>query len=198
MHGWLDLILADMAPGEPNRSTIELLVGETDRIGKITRNLLEVARDAGDARTDLDVRKMLDEVLSLVHYQMKNSNVELESHLAMQLPLIHGSSGRLKQALINLLVNARQAMPSGGRVTVRAEPDGDGNVCVSVEDTGSGIPQDLKNRVFSPFFTTKQSGTGLGLPVTRKIVEDHGGTIKLETEPGTGARFTLRLPAISQ
>jgi len=194
IHGWLDLILSDMPETNPSRSIIALLVEEADRIGRITRNLLDVARGTGREATELDVRQLLREVLGLVEYQMRHSDVTLESRLAPELPPIHGNSGRLKQALINLLINARQAMPSGGCVTVCAEPDNRGHLCISVQDTGCGISDESRQRIFSPFYTTKRDGTGLGLPVTRRIIEDHGGTIRVETKPGSGSRFTLRLP----
>jgi len=193
--GWLDLLLSDVQDNPQMRSTLELLMNEATRISRLTRNLLEVARGVSEAPRECDVQTLLDEVLSLVRYEMRASNIEVESRLASQLPPIHASPGRLKQALLNVLLNAQQAMPSGGRLVVSAEADADGYVQLAVEDTGCGIPEDIRARIFSPFFTTKQNGTGLGLSVTRKIVEDHGGAVRIESQPGSGTRFTLTLPS---
>src|SRR5207244_642978 len=99
-----------------------------------------------------------------------------------------------EQALLNLMLNAEQAMPEGGRLTMigRAE---DGWVCLDVIDTGHGMTADVRAKLFRPFHTTKQNGNGLGLPTTRKIVLAHGGTIDVQSEPGRGTKFTIRLPA---
>ena len=195
--GWLDLLLADFKEDPKLSPTLELLMGEANRIGQLTSNLLDVARGERQETKELDVQRVLDEVMGLVRYDMQHSNIELESNLPERLPPIMGSSGRLKQALLNLLLNARQAMPSGGRVTVSAEKSDNGSLSVAVEDTGCGIPDELQSRIFSPFFTTKANGTGLGLSVTRRIVEDHGGNLEMKSQVGKGTRFTLRLPMVA-
>lgn len=196
--GWLDLLHADMAEDDPNRATIELVIDESTRISKLANNLLDVARGADTPPRPLDIGQTLEEVLALVRNDMQNSNIKVESRLAGDLPPICGTSARLKQALLNLLLNARQAMPSGGSVTVSADVDAQSFVRVAVEDSGCGIPKEARGRVFNPFFSTKENGTGLGLSVTRRIVEDHGGSLQLESEPGVGTRFTMRFPATVQ
>jgi len=195
LQGWLDLIHGEVAD-EEHRRTLQLLLGETQRIGRLTSNLLQVARGSAEARTPLDVAGLVNEVIGLVDYEMKNANIEIERRLSSDLPLVAGSSGLLKQAMLNLLVNARQAMPRGGKVVIGVERGPDGRVTLTVQDTGGGMPAEIRGRVFSPFFTTKENGTGLGLPVTRKIVEEHGGSLDLESETDVGTRFTLRLPAM--
>jgi two-component system NtrC family sensor kinase len=196
LAGWLELLMADHEDNPSLRPTLELLMDEASRIGRLTRNLLEVARGAAEPQRELSVRDILDEVLTLVRYEMQHSNIELERIVPEDLPPVSASSGRLKQAVLNLLLNARQAMPSGGKVTVSAIRDRKGYLNLAVSDTGCGIPDELQPRIFSPFFTTKKNGTGLGLSVTRRIVEDHGGTIKLESKPGAGTRFTMRIPSM--
>src|SRR5262249_56545631 len=100
-----------------------------------------------------------------------------------------------KQALLNLTLNAEQAMPEGGELTIQAERGpAAGRVCLSLIDTGKGMSPEVRARVFQPFFSTKQGGTGLGLATTRKIVLAHGGTIEVESEVGRGSKFTIRLP----
>ena len=197
LQGWLDLIHGEL-DNDDHRRTLKLLLGETQRIGRLTSNLLQVARGSAETRTPLNVADLVGEVVSLVDYEMKNANIEIERCLSSDLPLVSGSSGLLKQALLNLLVNARQAMPRGGKVVVGADRASDGRVTLTVEDTGRGMSADVRGRIFSPFFTTKENGTGLGLPVTRKIVEEHDGSLDLESEENVGTRFTLRLPALKQ
>jgi signal transduction histidine kinase len=99
----------------------------------------------------------------------------------------------VRQAIVNVVANAVQAMPEGGRVTVRTRRDG-GEALLQIEDTGAGIPDEVRARIFEPFFTTKASGTGLGLAVVRRIVESHGGTVAVRSRPGEGTAFALRFP----
>lgn len=192
--GWLELLKTDRKEDPAVQRTVEVLMGEADRMARLTRNLLEVARDNGEVVHPLDMRTLLTEVLTLVEYEMRSSDIELESDLQLQLPYVKGSSGRIKQAVLNLLINARQAMPSGGRVTVSAASDDDGNFRLAVEDTGPGVSEKIREDIFSPYFTTKADGTGLGLHVTRRIVEDCGGRLELESQASAGARFVLHLP----
>lgn len=193
--GWLELLKADRRDDPGIQSTAELLMGEAERMARLTRNLLEVARDNGEVVHPLDMRTLLTEVLTLVEYEMKSSNIQIQSDLAPQLPCVTGSSGRIKQAVLNLLINARQAMPSGGHLTLSAGADDEGNLRLAVADTGTGIANEIRDDIFNPYFTTKPDGTGLGLHVTKRIVEDLGGQMQLESFPGAGARFTLLLPA---
>jgi signal transduction histidine kinase len=192
--GWLDVIRGDMVEDHPQRATINLLREESNRLAALARNLQEVARGDTTGDEDLDVSKLLSEVTGLVRHEMDRCHIQLETRLDKEMPKVHGNSGRLKQALLNLLVNARQAMPEGGRIMLAADGNEGDHVNVVVEDTGVGIPMEVQARVFRTFFTTKPGGTGLGLPITKRIVEDHGGTIELESQPGRGSRFTIRLP----
>ncbi len=198
VHGWLDLLHSDMDVHDPSRDTIRLLIGESERMGRLTSNLLQVARGINETHTPIDLSTLVNEVLSLVQYEMKNADIRIECRLPEDLPQVSGSTGRLKQAVLNLLVNARQAMPSGGKVSISVSAEGNSHLVLSVEDTGCGIPAEVGQRVFHPFFTTKQNGTGLGLPVTRKIVEEHGGILEFESEANAGTRFTVKLPAVRQ
>jgi two-component system sensor histidine kinase HydH len=171
-----------------------MLVEESERVCMLARNLLEVARSTGAEQEPLDLAAVIADMLCLVRNDMKTSNVRVEERIEPDLPPVLGSRGRLKQALLNLLVNARQAMPKGGQVTLRVERDGDGRVAIRVADTGVGIPPENMERIFEPYFTTKENGTGLGLPVTRRIVEEHGGTLGVTSQAGAGTEFVIRLP----
>ena len=126
------------------------------------------------------------------------SNITVASSLAPDLPLLHCDREGITQILINLLTNARDAMPGGGEIAIRSALDPEKkHILLQVSDTGVGIPLEAQAKIFDPFFTTKEvgSGTGLGLPVVRGIVEAHGGKIELQSAPGAGTTFTLRFPA---
>ena len=192
--GWLEVLRGELGENSPHQRTITVIREEAARTAELTRNLQEVARGASETPHDLDLNELLGDVTGLVRREMEKNRIVVDSQIAPDLPTVCGSAGRLKQALLNLLVNARQAMPDGGRIILTAGPE-DGGVAVSVQDSGCGIPLELHSHIFRTFFTTKSDGTGLGLPITKKIIEDHGGVIQMESEPGCGARFTIRLPA---
>ena len=125
---------------------------------------------------------------------LRRHGVELSVEVEDALPLVRVDEAQLKQALFNLLRNAREAMPTGGQVDVRVGRASGGGVDVTVDDRGSGIDDETRAHLFEPFFTTKGHGTGLGLAITRQVVEDHGGTIACEPRPGGGTRFWIHLP----
>jgi two-component system sensor histidine kinase HydH len=122
-----------------------------------------------------------------------SQGIELECDVDPLLPPVPVDARLLRQALLNVTMNAVQAMKQGGKLTVRARRDGDA-AQVEISDTGTGIPQEIRQRVFEPFFTTKASGTGLGLAVVKRIVEEHRGKISLSSEMGAGTTFSIRLP----
>jgi signal transduction histidine kinase len=123
----------------------------------------------------------------------RQSGIDIKSYLPGDLPPVQLNKDLFRQALLNLMLNAQQAMPEGGELTIQAarEPEG---VCLSLIDTGKGMTPDAAGRAFRPFFSTKPSGTGLGLATTRKIVEAHGGTIALQSEVGRGTKISITLP----
>jgi signal transduction histidine kinase len=126
--------------------------------------------------------------------EAERHGIELRPHLASDLPRVRADRKLLRQVLLNLALNAQQAMPEGGLLEWQTY-DRDGRVCLDVIDTGCGISEVARSKLFQVFFSTKPGGNGLGLPTVRKIVEAHGGTIQCESEPGRGTRFTIRLPA---
>ena len=137
---------------------------------------------------------VLDEALMLVGHQAKLQGVTIDRHVAA-MPTISADFGQLRQAFVNIILNACEAMADGGRLTIRARPSEDRAALeFEFEDTGTGIPPDELAKVFDPFFTTKEKGTGLGLSVVYGIVERHGGTIAARSELGAGTTFTIRLP----
>jgi len=174
---------------------VGLIARQTKRMQGIVSKLLTFARqDASDAKP-LDLEALVREALELAAAQARNARVAVETHFAPDLPPVVADGPRLVQVFTNLVVNALQAMPDGGRLRVASGLADEGaGVCVSFTDTGPGIPKAESERVWNPFYTTKPSGTGLGLSISHAIVEEHGGRILLESPPGRGTTFTVVLP----
>jgi signal transduction histidine kinase len=151
---------------------------------------------AEDVRLEpVDVNKALEEVVAIVQHDLRNKKVTVQKQFADSLPLISGNTNYLQQAFLNFIINARDAMPHGGTVTVRTELK-DLNVVVQFADTGVGIPREHLDKLFSAFFTTKEAGkgTGLGLSICKKIVSQHSGEIKVASEVNVGTTFSVILP----
>jgi len=171
---------------------------ESKRCGDIMRNLLTFARQAPSHRASNDLNTLIGRALVLVRHQAELLGIELMSHLQENLPPVSCDAGQIQQAVLVLLVNATEAMPHGGTLEVITELDSPaGQARIRVRDTGLGIPQEVLAQIFDPFFTTKedQQRTGLGLAVARSIIEQHGGEITVESEPGKGTEFAITLPA---
>lgn len=182
---------------ERAQQALENLVQGAHRARDIVGSLLRFARATKpDARTLVDINQTLRDALVFTEHLLLRHGIVLEKRLAPELPPVWGNSARLQHVFTNLLINAQQATPSGGTVRViteRAEhPKG---VWVHVEDTGEGIPPEALERIFEPFYTRKAQGTGLGLSIAKQIIEEHGGEIRVESELGKGARFSVFLPA---
>jgi two-component system NtrC family sensor kinase len=176
---------------------LQIITRESRRCGEIMRNLLTFARQAPPHTQLQQLNTLVERALTLVNHQLELQGVELEKKLAPELPLVSCDAGQLQQVVLALLVNATEAMPHGGRLTVTTEFDSPGGaVRVRVRDTGVGIPAEALPHIFEPFFTTKetQQRTGLGLAVARSIVEQHGGTIAARSTPGEGTEFGVTLP----
>lgn len=185
------------------RETFDVMRAQVDRVSRITKNLLQFARPREGEPRPLDIRRLLDQVVDLVEYQYRVSNVELVRDYARDLPRVEGDEDQLTQVFLNLIGNARDAMPEGGRIALRVRPftrEGAPWVRVAVEDKGAGIPQENLNRIFDPFFTTKPEGkgTGLGLSISHRIVEDHEGRIDVKSAVGEGTTFWVELPAAGE
>jgi hypothetical protein len=147
----------------------------------------------------VDLHAVVNDVLSLMEHQLKGSSIQLRKDLAAEDARVSGIEHKLQQVFLNLFLNARDAMPKGGWLSVTTRVD-TGSVEVEVADTGSGIPAEFLARIYDPFFTTKPigQGTGLGLSITYGIVQEHNGTIDCDSRPGQGTRFILRLPLASR
>jgi len=162
---------------------------------QIVRSLLDFARQSEPAFGPVTISRVINAAMSLVSHQAKMKDVEVIREDMPSLPLVTADYRQLQQVFINLVVNAIQAMPDGGKLTIRSSLGEDGWVRVSVQDTGSGMTPENLERLFTPFFTTKEKGSGLGLAISYGIVERHGGKITVESEVGKGSTFTVHLPA---
>lgn len=177
-----------------------IIVNETTRLERILNDVLLFTREKESTKSPLDLNKLLDDVLNLSESVMMAEHIEVVRHSEKDLPQVMADRDQIKQVLINLTTNAEQAMSDGGTITISTfteEVDETTWVGISITDTGHGIDPSLQGRIFDPFFSTKDlgTGTGLGLSICKKIVEEHGGTIGVDSVPGDGATFTLRLPA---
>jgi signal transduction histidine kinase len=179
-------------------TTVELascVEDEVDRIDVTVRRLLELARPPGpSARRPCDLAEVARQTLERLGPELAAANIEVAAELG-RAPTVSADVDELRSALLNLLINARQAMPSGGRLSVRVRrAPGDGVVEVEIEDTGVGMDEATRRQLFRPFFTTRHGGTGLGLALVKRVVEDHRGAIRVESRPGRGSRFTVTFP----
>ncbi|MFW5925648.1 MAG: ATP-binding protein [Myxococcota bacterium] len=203
--GLIDLVREEDLPHDERNELLSRIQSETERIHHIIRDLLDFARPPGadgggeeDAGGQADPIEVVDDAVRLVAPQKDLRNVRLERRFAEDVPAVRGSADRLTQVVLNLLLNAADAIEGEGtlRIEVGPDPDAAGRVLLAVQDTGPGVAPDVRAHLFEPFVTTKPAGkgTGLGLAVCHTLVERLGGTISLANPPEGGARFEVRLP----
>ncbi|MGH0038298.1 MAG: PAS domain-containing sensor histidine kinase [Myxococcota bacterium] len=178
-----------------NRHRAGIIGDQVRRVSQLVQTLLHLARPEAARPVRVDLARIIDESLDFLGENLRRRAIELERSYE-QTPPITGDPGQLQQVLVNLFVNAADAMPDGGKLAVHLCPVGNDEVEVCVKDTGCGIPRQDVSRIFEPFFTTKEKGkgTGLGLLVTKRIVFDHGGRIDVTSDEGEGTEFRVRLP----
>ena len=174
-----------------------IIAEQTARITRIIQRLLDFARRrvGPPEQREINLNLVTLSTMELLAGQLTAARVKSRLRRAEGLPRIAGDADRIQQVLLNLSLNAVQAMPDGGQITFQAQFSSSQSVVeLTVIDTGKGMPPEVAAKAFRPFFSTKQGGSGLGLATTRKIIEAHGGSITLQSEPGKGTKFTLRLP----
>ena len=197
---WAERLSQRTGLDEPLRRGLETILGESERAARIVRNLLTFARKRQTTRAMVDVNQVVRETLALRAYEQRVSNIAVIDALAAGLPQVFADGYQIQQVLLNLVINAEQAMLSAngrGILVVRTWHDVDQeSVALEVNDDGPGIPEEVQPKIFDPFFTTKEvgKGTGLGLTVAYAIVHEHGGRIRLESRPGVGASFYVEVP----
>jgi signal transduction histidine kinase len=165
---------------------------EIKRLAAFLDEFLQFARPRDLQRAPTDVAAIAREVTEFLLPQATAAHLTLSLE-TQPVPSLNADPARIRQSLVNLVLNAIQATPAGGTISVVTGVE-EAHVCICVDDSGPGVAEPLRDRIFEPFFTTKDAGTGLGLPLVHSIIQQHGGTIALETSPAGGARFHLRLP----
>jgi len=189
----LDRIEADALTRGAMKDRVRIVGDEIGRLNRLLTEFLELARPRGIAREPVHLPRLADEVLDLEEETARGRGIEIIRDLPSDGCVAIGDREKLKQVTINLVVNAIEAMKQGGTLTVRVRPVEE-RVVMTIEDSGPGIASELLPNVFDPFFTTKEAGTGLGLSIVRKIVDQHGGDIEIESERGKGARVVVSIP----
>lgn len=193
IRGTAEILRDDYQPGDPKHEFITIQIKETERLNHVVEDFLRMARQQPLVLNDCSVVEELSTVVTLLARGAQERGVELRLDSVGVIPVIRADGDKLRQAFLNIIINALQATPAGGSVTILPERV-DSGVLISVRDSGSGIvPEDLQ-RIFEPFYTTKTDGTGLGMSITRKIIEGHGGTLEVESNIGIGTVVTVRLP----
>jgi two-component system, NtrC family, sensor kinase len=195
ISNYIQMLAKQIPTDDPRQRTIERIVKQTFRASEIVNNLLNFSRVGGSEFQELNLNSVLEETLTLVQHPFRTARVNVIKDYTKELPPVLGSTTRLQQVFLNLFMNARDAMPSGGMLEVRTAAR-NGSVEVEVTDTGTGIPSEYLNRIFDPFFTTKTSGrgTGLGLSVSYGIIKEHAGKVDVRSTPGKGTSFRLEFP----
>ena len=187
--------LLDRVTEEPIKKGLQTIIGQVERITRVMNQLLSFARRKAPERAALDLKQVIEDSLEMFQERLERSKVQVVTAFAKDCPIVEADRDQMSQVLINLVMNAVHAMPNGG--TLRIELGSDKQMLrLSISDTGHGIPQDVMKKVFEPFFTTKEfgQGTGLGLTVVKGIIEEHQGSIAVESEEGKGTTFTILLP----
>jgi two-component system, NtrC family, sensor histidine kinase HydH len=195
----LQLLAEDLQDPESPRERralqrVERLQHEIDRLQGILENFLRFARIQDLSLRPADLNEIVEELRDFYEPHAATKSIVIRTHLAGDLPRVALEADLFKQALLNLVLNAQHAMPSGGELMLTTRLDGPSWVVLDVTDTGVGMTSEVLGRIFEAFFSTRSGGSGLGLPTTRKIVEAHGGTIHVRSEPGKGSQFSIRLP----
>lgn len=192
IRGTAEILQDGIDPADRRYEFTRILIKEVDRLNRVVQDFLDFARPAGAERSRVDLHALLQDLLVLTRQQFLKGQVAVELS-GEGAPPVAGEAEQLKQAFLNLLLNAQQATAAGGRVTLAVEA-ADAGVLVRVADSGQGIAAPNLPRIFNPFFTTRREGTGLGLAITHRIIQAHGGRIEVESTPGEGTTFSVWLP----
>jgi signal transduction histidine kinase len=198
ISSYTQMLLAECSDHDPRRSILEKIRRQTLRASDIVNNLLNFSRTGNSTFAPVDLATILDDTIQLLETHLRGTAIEIHKDYGGQLPPVWGHASKLQQVFMNLMLNARDAMPHGGVLTITTAVQGNA-VTIEVSDTGIGIPAEIIHRIYDPFFTTKEvgHGTGLGLAVSYGIVQEHGGHVFVESAPGQGTTFRVKLPVAS-
>ena len=193
------LLLEDTPQGDPMREELQVIVDETLRCRKIVKGLLDFARQTKPQKQIVDLNSIVEDVLNFVRNQASFRDIAIETDLEAKLPAVMADRDQMRQVVLNIVLNAAEAMPNGGSIRVVSRNNQAARqIEISIVDTGPGIPDEIKSKLFEPFFTTKKSGTGLGLAIAYGIMQRHKGTIRVESQRGKGTTISLYVPSDQQ
>jgi PAS domain S-box-containing protein len=195
----LELVKTEIPPENKRRKILDMALSETVRLSEMLRKMLSFSKPDEEEKQPTNINTILDEILLLHEKQLREHSIRISPSLAEDLDMVKASKNQLRQVFLNIISNARDAMPEGGTLSVTTRAEGD-NVHVEISDTGMGIRKENLNKIFDSFFTTKDNikDVGLGLSVCYGFIKDHGGDIKVESEWGSGATFTIILPMFKE
>jgi len=197
IKGAIDVIHDSLPATDLHRDILGDVLHQVDRIDKIVRDLLNYAKPKPPSHTTIHLTELAHRIIAMARKSSKNDSLSIHMELLSRIPAFTGDETQLEQVLLNLLLNSQNAMPSGGHITVRLSYDSESAaIRMEVEDDGPGIPEEVRKKVFQPFFTTRVDGIGLGLATCLKNVQYHGGTIEIRSEVGRGTTFVVTLPLL--
>jgi two-component system NtrC family sensor kinase len=193
----LELLKTEIPLENRRRKILEMALSETVRLGVLLRKMLSFSKPDQEKRQPVDINSILDEILLLHEKQLKENNINIASTFAEDIGLVNASKNQLRQIFLNMIANARDAMPNGGTLTVATRRDGD-KIVIEIADTGTGIREEHIDKIFDSFFTTKDEvkGVGLGLSVCYGFIKDHGGDVEVKSRVGVGTTFIITLPGL--
>jgi two-component system, NtrC family, sensor histidine kinase HydH len=194
IEGAVSIVQDQTQAAHPSREFLDIIQKECRRLNRLVTDFLDFARPRTPEMDVVDVVKLIDSVVLIVEQTAARRDVRFEREIEEKLPLVHGDSEQLKQVLLNLVLNAVQAVPPGGLIRVIAGAKQGNTLVVTVWDNGPGIPAEAVDSIYDPFFTTKPTGTGLGLPVAYQIAHQHGGDLSLVHNDPSGVAFRFTLP----
>ena len=191
----LELLKTEIPPENRRRKILEMALSETVRLSDLLRKMLSFSKPDQEERQPVDINSVIDEILLLHEKQLKENDINIESSFAQDPGLVNASKNQMRQVFLNMVANARDAMPNGGTLAVATRADGE-KVTIEIKDNGTGIREEHIDKIFDSFFTTKGEvkGVGLGLSVCYGFIKDHGGDIKVKSREGSGTTFTITLP----
>jgi PAS domain S-box-containing protein len=197
IKGAIDVIRNSLPPADRHRKILGDVIREVNRIDRIVRDLLNYAKPKPPFYSTIDLPELVNRMVAIARTSQKLVSLPIRVRQSGPIPAFTGDETQLEQVILNLLLNAQNAMPSGGNIEVVLEHDSDiGNVRIEVRDDGPGIPEELRKKIFQPFFTTRTDGVGLGLATCLKNVQNHGGIIEVHSEAGYGTTFVVTIPLL--
>ena len=191
----LELLKTEIPPESKRRRILDLSLSEIQRLSEMLRNMLSFSKPEEEKRKPVKIDELIEGILLVMEKQMREANIKVETSFGEEIPEVMASTNQMRQVFLNIFKNAKEAMPKGGTLFVRTSKE-DNRVLIQIQDTGMGIPKEIKDKIFEAFFTTKQKvkGVGLGLSVCYGIIKDHSGEIKVESKEDKGTTFTISLP----